>query len=157
MAKDNRYPESDLTDLVLSTFRLTGFFLHAADGLTAGSGLTTARWQVLGAVLHERLTVATVARNMGLTRQSVQRVADALVEEGLCQFFPNPAHRRAKLLASTDRGLKSIQHLSPRVVAWSERVRELVGNRTLCAATVAIRKLLSALLAVQGQLLRGNG
>ncbi len=153
MARKDRYPERALTDLVLSTFRLNGFFLHAADGLTARSGLTTARWQVLGAVLHESLTVPAVARNMGLTRQSVQRVANALVAEGLCQFLPNPAHRRAKLLASTERGLKSVQLLSPRVMAWSERVRKLVGDRTLSAATVSVRKLLSALLAVQEQLL----
>lgn len=157
MGKDARYPESTLSDLVLSIFRLNGFLLHAADNLTAGSGLTTARWQVLGAVLHERLTVAAVARNMGLTRQSVQRVADALVAEGLCQFLPNPAHRRAKLLASTDRGLKSVQRLSPRVVAWSERVRKLVGDSTLSAATVSVQKLLSALLAVQAQLMRSDG
>ncbi len=154
MARKDRYPQGALTDLVLSIFRLNGFFLHAADGLTARSGLTTARWQVLGAVLHESLTVPAVARTMGLTRQSVQRVADALVAEGLCQWFPNPAHRRAKLLASTERGLKSVQLLGPRVTAWSERVRKLVGDRTLSAATASVRKLLSALLAVQEQLLR---
>ncbi len=154
MAGKHRYPESALTDLVLSIFRLNGFFLHAADGLTARSGLTTARWQVLGAVLHESLTIPAVARTMGLTRQSVQRVADALVAEGLCQWFPNPAHRRAKLLASTERGLKSVQILGPRVTAWSERVRTLVGDRTLSAARISIQKLLSALLAVQEQLLK---
>jgi DNA-binding MarR family transcriptional regulator len=153
VAKDSRYSNRALNDFVLSIFRLNGFFLHAADNLTAGSGLTTARWQVLGAVLHEALTVAAVARNMGLTRQSVQRVADALVAEGLCQFLPNPAHRRAKLLCSTDRGLKAVQHLSPRVTAWSERVRELVGDRTLSAATVAVKSLLSAIADVRVQLL----
>ncbi len=157
MASKYRYPEGALTDLVLSIFRLNGFFLHAADGLTARSGLTTARWQVLGAVLHESLTIPAVARTMGLTRQSVQRVANVLVAEGLCQFLPNPAHRRAKLLRSTERGLKSVQVLGPRVAAWSERVRKLVGDRTLSAATVSIRRLLSALLAVQEQLLREDG
>jgi DNA-binding MarR family transcriptional regulator len=154
VAKDNRPSHDALNDFVLSVFRLNGFFLHAADRLTAGSGLTTARWQVLGAVLHEPLTVSSVARNMGLARQSVQRVADALVAEGLCEFLPNPAHRRAKLLTSTDRGLKSIQHLRPRVMAWSKRVRKLVDDEALTAATVAVQNLLSALLAVEGQLLR---
>ena len=153
MAKGNRYSNEALTDFVLSIFRLNGFLLHAADNLTAGSGLTTARWQVLGAVLHEPLTVATVARNMGLARQSVQRVAGALVAEGLCQFLSNPAHRRAKLLSSTDGGLKAVQHLGPKVMAWSERVRELVGDSTLSAATVAVKNLLSAIQDVRGQLL----
>jgi DNA-binding MarR family transcriptional regulator len=154
VANDNRPSDDALNDFVLSVFRLNGFLLHAADRLTAGSGLTTARWQVLGAVLHEPLTVSSVARNMGLARQSVQRVADALVAEGLCEFLPNPAHRRAKLLASTDRGLKSIQHLRPRVMAWSKRVRKLVDDGALTAAKVAVQNLLSALLAVEGQLLR---
>jgi DNA-binding MarR family transcriptional regulator len=153
VAKNDKYSNGALTDLVLSIFRLNGFFLHAGDRLTAGSGLTTARWQVLGTVLREPLTVATAARNAGLTRQSVQRVADALVAEGLCQFLPNPAHRRAKLLCSTDRGLKAVQHLSPRVTAWSERVREVVGDSTLNAATVAVKNLLSAIMDVRAQLL----
>jgi DNA-binding MarR family transcriptional regulator len=153
VAKNSRYSNRALNDLVLSIFRLNGFFLHAADNLTAGSGLTAARWQVLGAVLHEGLTVATVARNAGLTRQSVQRVADALVAEGLCQFLPNPAHRHAKLLCSTDKGLKVVQHLSPRVTAWSERVRELVGDSTLNAATVEVKNLLSAIMDVRVRLL----
>lgn len=142
-----------LDRLVLGVFRLNGFFLHAADGLTAGSVLTTARWQVLRAVLHEPLTVAAVARNMGLTRQSVQRVADDLVAERLCQFLPNPAHRRAKLLAPTERGLRAIEDLGPRVTAWSERVLDAVGAETIRSANDSMQDLVSALLGCQAELL----
>ena len=39
-----------------------------------------------------------------MTRQGVQRVADLLVEHGLAEYQPNPAHRRAKLLACTETG-----------------------------------------------------
>ena len=153
MGESNTKVDVALGSLVLCVFRLNGFFLHAADGLTAGSGLTTARWQVLVAVLHEPLTVAGAARNMGLTRQSVQRVADALVAEGLCQYLPNPAHRRAKLLAPTERGLRAIQHLGPRVTAWSEHVRDAVGARTISSANDSMQTLLSALLDCQEELL----
>lgn len=142
-----------LERLVLGVFRLNGFFLHAADGLTAGSGLTTARWQVLRAVFHEPLTVAGAARNMGLTRQTVQRVADALVAEGLCRYLPNPAHRRAKLLAPTERGLRAIQHLVPRVTAWSEHVLDAVGAKTIRSANDSLQGLLPALLDCQEELL----
>ena len=145
MAERARVLEDPLNELVLNVFWLNGFFLDAADRLTAGSGLTTARWQVLGAVLHEPLTVAAVARNMGLARQSVQRTADLLVEQGLCEYSPNPAHRRAKLLCATGRGLDSIRQLAPRVAAWSRRVRESVGGDVIDAATVAVRELMSAL------------
>jgi DNA-binding MarR family transcriptional regulator len=153
VAKMARRPEDPLNDLVLNVFWLNGFFLDAADRLTAGSGLTTARWQVLGAVLHEPLTVAAIARNMGLARQSVQRTANLLVEQGLCEYSPNPAHRRAKLLSPTSRGLDSIRQLTPSVTAWSERVRESVGDDVVDAATVSVRDLMSALARDEAQLL----
>jgi len=153
MAKTARRPDDPLNKLVLTIFWLNGFFLDAADRLTAGSGLTTARWQVLGAVLHEPLTVAAIARDMGLARQSVQRTADLLVEEGLCEYVPNPAHRRAKLLSATDHGLNSIRQLRPRVIAWSKRVRESVGEGVVDAATVSVKELMSALSRDEAQLL----
>jgi DNA-binding MarR family transcriptional regulator len=142
-----------LNELVLSIFWLNGFFLLAADRLTAGGGLTTARWQVLGAVLHEPLTVAAIARDMGLARQSVQRTANLLVDEGLCEYVPNPAHRRAKLLSPTDHGLNSIRQLGPRVTAWSRQVGESVGGDVIDAATVSVRELMSALSRDEAQLL----
>ncbi len=153
MAKTVRRPEDPLNDLVLNIFWLNGFFLDAANRLTAGSGLTTARWQVLGAVLYEPLSVAAIARNMGLARQSVQRTADLLVEQGLCEYLPNPAHRRAKLLSPTGRGLASLRELTPRVTAWSKRVRESVGGDVVDAATVSVRELMSALARDEAQLL----
>lgn len=153
MAKTPRVSEEPLSDLVLSIFRLNGYLLRVSDRLTAGTGLTTARWQVLGAVLHEPLTVSAIARNMGLTRQSVQRTADLLVEEGLCRYSPNPAHRRAKLLSSTDRGLDSVRQLAPSVIAWSKRMRESVGDDVIDAATVSVQELISALARDEARLL----
>lgn len=145
MATTARESEDQLSDLVLSIFRLNGFLLRAGDRLTAKVGLTTARWQVLGSVLHEPLTVAAIARNMGLTRQSVQRTADLLVAEGLCEYSPNPAHRRAKLLSSTDLGLNTVRRLGPSVSAWTKRVRDSVGDEMIAAATASVKELTSAL------------
>ena len=54
MAKTPRASEDPVNDLVLTIFWLNGFFLDAADRLTAGSGLTTARWQVLGRCFTSR-------------------------------------------------------------------------------------------------------
>lgn len=153
MAKTAKESEAELSDLVLSIFRLNGFLLRVGDRLTAEVGLTTARWQVLGAVLHEPLTVAAIARNMGLARQSVQRTADLLVEEGLAAYSPNPAHRRAKLLSATDRGEDSVRRLGPGVSAWSKRMRESVGDGVIDAATLSVRALTSALARDEAQLL----
>ena len=145
-------PSGDvLTEFVLRVFRLNGRFLEAGDRLTQGSGLTAARWQVLGAVRREPLTVAAAARSMGLTRQSVQRLADILVEAGLCEFRPNPAHQRAKLLAPTDRGWKAIEQIRPGVTAWARRICTLVGEDTIVGASAVVDALLQALASPEGQ------
>ncbi len=90
-----------LTDVILATFRLNARLMEAAQDLAAHGGLTAAWWQVLGGVLDEPRSVADVGRIMGVSRQGVQRIADLLVERGLAEYRPNPAHRRAKLLACT--------------------------------------------------------
>lgn len=92
--------------LALEVFRLNGALISAGDALVGPLGLTSARWQVMGAVAEARggLPVASMARNMGLVRQSVQRIADELAAEGILRFAPNPHHRRAKLVQLTERG-----------------------------------------------------
>lgn len=134
-----------LTELVLKVFRLNGELLEVAERITQGSGLTAARWQVLGAVLPAPLSVAGVARNMGLTRQSVQRLADALVHDGLCAYEDNPAHRRAKLLAPTAKGWGAIERIRPIQYAWANQVAAKVGEKQLRAAKATLDAFLQAL------------
>ncbi|HEX6275528.1 MAG TPA: MarR family winged helix-turn-helix transcriptional regulator [Polyangiaceae bacterium] len=146
-----RSPAGDeLTELVLKVFRLNGQLLATADRITEGTRLSAARWQVLGAVLPAPLTVAGVARSMGLTRQSVQRLADVLVEEGICEYRENPAHRRAKLLAPTARGLAAIERIHPIQVAWADRVGAKLGLRQLETVNRLLNLLISALDAPEG-------
>ena len=134
-----------LTDLVIRTFRLNGLFLAAAEEIARPSGLSPARWQVLGAVLRGPLTVSGVARAMGLTRQSVQRLADALVEDGMAEFVDNPAHRRAKLLAPTERGWDAIAIIRPRQYAWTHEVTAGISAEELRAAVATIDRVIAAL------------
>jgi DNA-binding MarR family transcriptional regulator len=95
-----------LTSLVLEVFRLNGRLIASGDTLVADIGLTSARWQVLGAAAlqAEPVPVARIATVMGLTRQSVQRLVDELKKAGIVEFRPNPYHRRAKLVIVTARG-----------------------------------------------------
>ena len=62
---------SALSLLILDVFRLNGRLLAAGDRMVEDLGLTSARWQVLGAVALAAAPVAWIARNMGLTRQGV--------------------------------------------------------------------------------------
>src|SRR3984957_21057366 len=95
-----------LTALVLEIFRLNGALLAEGDRLVGDIGLTSARWQVMGAAALSPvpLPVAAIARNMGLTRQAVQRVANDLEQAGFVRFAPNPHHQRAQLLLLTAAG-----------------------------------------------------
>src|ERR687897_3324744 len=94
------------TEVILSTFRANGLLVASGDLLSAGGGLTAARWQVLGAIaLAERpLTVPQIARRMGLTRQSVHATVKRLVRDGLLEQTPNADHRRSRLVSMTEAG-----------------------------------------------------
>jgi DNA-binding MarR family transcriptional regulator len=142
----DRSPAGDaLTEIVLATFALNGRLLAAAERLARPAGLTAARWQVLGAVLREPRTVADIARVMGLARQSVQRLADLLVEQGLAELRENPAHRRAKLLAATDAGLAAVRRIHPDQVAWTHRITEGLDASLLEQALETMEELLRRL------------
>lgn len=146
MIAPDRTPAGDaLTELVLKTFRLNGMFLQVAESIARPVGLTAAWWQVLGAVLDSPLTVAGVAREMGLARQSVQRIADLLAERGLAEYRPNPANRRAKLLAPTADGWTAIESLGAAQHAWANRVGAEVGEYELRQALGVVDKVIAAL------------
>ena len=78
----------------------------SGDRLIAELGLTSARWQVLGAIHFAKAPqpVSWLARSMGLNRQGVQRVVNELEAEGFVKFRPNPNHRRAHLVILTRKG-----------------------------------------------------
>lgn len=115
-----------MTDLILGLFRVNNLTLTWGDRLVGPLGLTSARWQILGAiVLAQRpQPVAWLARDLGANRQNVQRIVNDLVAEGLVVFEPNPHHRRAQLVVLTKKGRKTydaaIRLYDPRVNALAE-------------------------------------
>jgi DNA-binding MarR family transcriptional regulator len=125
----------------LGVFRLNGQFLAVAEELAKPAGITAAWWQVLGAVLREPLPVAGIARAMGITRQSVQRIADLLVARGLAEYRPNPAHRRAKLLAPTEEGLAAVRRIDPGHAAFADRLAQAFGEAELADAVRLLERL----------------
>ncbi|MGG5259406.1 MarR family winged helix-turn-helix transcriptional regulator [Phycicoccus avicenniae] len=134
-----------LSDTALAVFRLNGQFLTLAEELARPAGLTAAWWQVLGAVLPDPLPVSGIAREMGLTRQSVQRVADLLVARGFATYRDNPAHRRAKLVAATDAGVAAIRAIGPQHRAAARRLVEELGERRAAEVRAALADLVAAM------------
>ena len=153
MVKDSADPRptrtaagNALTDLVLPVFELNGEFLAAAEMMTRPVGLTPAWWQVLGATLDEPLPVAEIARRvgLGLARQSVQRVADLLVDRNWAAYRGNPAHRRAKLLEPTGDGRRALDRLTVAQHAWADSVGNSVGEDELRHALAVVRQVIAS-------------
>ena len=134
-----------LTDLVLETFRLNGRLLEVAQERAAEGGLTAAWWQVLGGVLDQPRSVADAGRLMGVSRQGVQRIADLLVERGLAEYRPNPAHRRAKLLACTEAGYWAIRQISVAQGPWTTEIARAVDLEDLRTTLATMEALITRL------------
>jgi DNA-binding MarR family transcriptional regulator len=102
---------SALTRLMLDLFRLNSLLLTAGDRLVARLGLTSARWQILGAIVSADRPhpVAWLARNLGANRQNVQRIINDLHKEALVAFEANPHHRRAQLVVLTAKGRQTFE------------------------------------------------
>lgn len=107
MTTTARSPEAAaLTDLIQTVFRMNNLTLLWGDRLVAPFGLTSARWQILGAIAaaERPQPVAWLARDLGANRQNVQRIVNDLQQAGLVAFEPNPHHRRAQLVVLTAKG-----------------------------------------------------
>jgi|FEC22Drversion2_1045045.scaffolds.fasta_scaffold01638_4 DNA-binding MarR family transcriptional regulator len=109
-----------LSNLMLDFFRLNSLILTAGDRLVAPLGLTSARWQVLGAIVaaERPQPVAWLARNLGANRQNVQRIVNDLASDGLLAFEANPHHRRAQLVVLSDKGRRAFEAAMRLQVPW---------------------------------------
>ncbi|WP_375489620.1 MarR family winged helix-turn-helix transcriptional regulator [uncultured Mycobacterium sp.] len=140
-APSSNAPAHTLTELVLEVFRLNGDLLAAGDELVGDLGLTSARWQVMGAIALSPvpLPVSHIARNMGLTRQSVQRIVDDMRAGGLVRLEPNPHHRRASLVALTDDGLSAYASASVRQERWASDLAAGLPAQGIADAIMMLR------------------
>ena len=136
MAKETHTPAgSAATELIIEVFRLNGDLLKSGDQLVKSLNLTSARWQVIGALVlaDEPQTVPQIARRMGLTRQAVQRIANDLAKRKFMSFRECRTDRRTRLLAPTPRVREMYRRATERQVRW---VNEICG----CLKADDIRK-----------------
>ncbi|KGT77479.1 MarR family transcriptional regulator [Bradyrhizobium japonicum] len=121
MNKTKRNPAGEaLTGLILDLFRANSLLLTAGDRLVTSLGLTSARWQILGAIADAERPepVAWLARNLGANRQNVQRIVNDLARDGLVVFETNPHHRRAQLVVLTGKGRQIYDAAGRLQVPW---------------------------------------
>jgi DNA-binding MarR family transcriptional regulator len=142
-----------IDELVLEIFRVNARLLAAGDVAVKGVGLTSARWKVLGAVARTdtKLSVANIARTMGLTRQAVQRIANELATEGLIEWEENPRHQRSPLAILTDDGRTTYDAALRQWRAdWTSEIEEVFPEAEIVETTKRLRRLRGVLQSQLG-------
>lgn len=121
-------------ELIFELQKTYAEMMRFTDNIARSLGTTGPRILTLSVVAPGPATVSDIARRMDSSRQNIQRTTDALVENGLAEYIPNPNHRRAKLVQLTDSGSKAMRE-------WAR-----VGGQGVqkLAANVAKKRLVSA-------------
>jgi DNA-binding MarR family transcriptional regulator len=135
----------NFTEIVLEIFKVNGLLVTEGDRLTKAFGLSSARWKVLGALEMSKdpLTVSQIARIMGLTRQAVQRLADAMKKDGLLDYQDNPQHKRANHVVLLDKGKDIYTLISEVQIPWANQKSKEIMAEDLKTTLMTLRKITS--------------
>jgi DNA-binding MarR family transcriptional regulator len=102
----------EIQGLAADLFEVAGVMRRDGEAIARRVGQSQARWQVMWVAATGELTVPTIARRLGVTRQHVQRTANGLVADRLATFDANPDHRRSRLLRLTPRGHEILEEIN---------------------------------------------
>jgi DNA-binding MarR family transcriptional regulator len=144
MKKTKRTPAGDaLTGVMLDFFRLNSLVQTSGDRLVSRLGLTSARWQILGAIVaaERPQPVAWLARDLGANRQNVQRIINDLHREGLVAFETNPHHRRAQLVVLTDKGKRAFDEAMELQAPWINDLADGLSVRDIATVDRVVKAL----------------
>ena len=131
------------SELTLAVYRLHSALLTRGDAVVASLGLTSARWQVLGAIAgaSEAPSVPAVAGAMGLSRQAVQKQVDLLLEDGLIAARANPAHGRSPLYQLTGAGRAALARADQRWSSEAAHLSDAISSPALRASARLLDEL----------------
>ena len=141
-----RSPEGDaFTALVMQVVRLSYLISAKGEALARPAGQTLARWITLSALADAPATVAQISRRFGYARQSVQRLADLLVVDGLAEYQDNPGHARSKLVRITPRGREVLRAIDLDQKAWSDQLGASITSSDLERASDVLDHVIDAM------------
>ncbi|GLR59926.1 MarR family transcriptional regulator [Rhizobium indigoferae] len=131
----------------ITALRLAGHLTAAGDQLAKPAGQTSARWQVLAAARRGGMSVAQIARALGVARQGVQRLTDVLENEGLIAYADNPQHQRAKLVRLTEEGAARLGVIEIAQAGWADGLGGAFTSAELDAARAVMARVMDMLEA----------
>ena len=133
----------------ITALRLAGHLTKEGDAIAKPAGQTSARWQVLAGARHETMSVAQIAKSLGVARQGVQRLADLLQAEGLVAYVDNANHQRAKLVVLTRDGRAALAVIDAGQARWADALGAQLGEKRLDQATSAMALVIESLKAAR--------
>ncbi|MBX4929798.1 MarR family winged helix-turn-helix transcriptional regulator [Rhizobium binae] len=129
----------------ITALRLAAHLTAAGDRLAKPAGQTSARWQVLATARRGDMSVAQIARTLGLARQGVQRLTDVLAGEGLIAYAENPQHQRAKLVRLTGEGAERLGVIEMAQAGWADGLGAAFASAELDAARAVMARVMGML------------
>ena len=95
-----------VTDVIRSCLRLSARAVKTGNRLVKDFGLTSSKWQLMGELYFAEslFTMSGLSRQMGLSRQAVQKLARVMIKDNIIETRQNPDDFRAPFLALTVAG-----------------------------------------------------
>lgn len=131
-----------IEDLIIEI--VATFFLLRAEGMRIGvvSPSGEGYWSVLRLLkINGPQTVPQLARYRYVPRQSVQKLANEMLKDGVIELVNNPAHKRSKLLRLTSRGDIVFQEMSDCIAKLAETLAKQQDAAQLQNAADVVKKL----------------
>jgi DNA-binding MarR family transcriptional regulator len=143
-----------MSETVVALFQANGKMLEWGDAFTTPYGLTSARWQILGAIAWagQKQTAPQIAEQMGVSRQGAQKQLNLLAEDGLIEKSPNPSHQRSPHYRLTDKGSALFERVNQSWQSHAAKTGEAFSAQDL-ETTLRTLNLISQLhgVLVQGE------
>jgi DNA-binding MarR family transcriptional regulator len=114
--------------LTRAVFAAHSSVLRHGDRANAAFGQSSARWRVMFNIAQGNGTVAEIAHETDYTRQSIQRLADMLVADGLATYTPDPKDRRKQIITLTAQGSTVLAEMEADFDHWSKRLVKTLGK-----------------------------
>jgi DNA-binding MarR family transcriptional regulator len=127
--------------LTRAVFEAHSSVLRYGDRANAAFGQSSARWRVMFNIAQGNGTVAEIARETDYARQSVQRLADVLVAEGLANYSPDPHDRRKQIITLTANGDALLADMETDFDRWSKRLVTSLGKQSVIQTIEGLREL----------------
>jgi DNA-binding MarR family transcriptional regulator len=131
-------------DLVAGVAQLANLLNRRLAPVLERAGITPQQWGVLTVIAAsaDAMTLAAVARKLGVSKQNMTGMIDRLMQIGLIDRLENPADLRSSRIQLTRRGQNVMEKFAADYEEW---LSGLAPARDRQQLTLAINRLISRL------------